>query len=75
MGERERPKTQVRRRVRNGAQAILDRVNGLLHGDIPDVEFLEEGGKEEYDFRARDLKAPQLRWGGSGGTEDPPVLQ
>ena len=47
MGERERPKTQVRRRVRNGAQAILDRVNGLLHGDIPDVEFLEEGGKEE----------------------------
>ena len=40
VGEGESPQTKVGGRVRDGAQTVLYRMNGLLHCHVAEVEFL-----------------------------------
>lgn len=42
MSQTESPESQVRRRVGDAAQAVLDGVDGLMHEDVCSVELLQE---------------------------------
>ena len=50
MGEREGPQPEIGSGVRNSAQAVLDRVDSLLHRHVAEVKFLT-GDNFEAELR------------------------